>query len=115
MRRTTLITPRNEHHQLMVPETDAEKQLGANGGIPRPFSGLVFNFDPPQIATMTMEKTPMGLQIAFVGPDHVVHYVVDAKRRSGLYTSHLPSRWVIETFVMWQVLRVGDRVKFVLA
>jgi uncharacterized membrane protein (UPF0127 family) len=112
MRQTVLIAPNGERYQLLVPETDAEKQLGANGGIPRPYAGILFNFDPPKIATMTMEKTPFALQIAFVSPDQTVHYIVDARAHSGLYTSHLPSRWVIETFVMWRAFKVGDRVQF---
>jgi uncharacterized membrane protein (UPF0127 family) len=112
MRKTVLITPSGETHHLLVPETEAEMQHGANGGLPPPYTGIVFNFVPPKIATMTMEKTPMALQIAFVSPDRVVHYVVDAKARSGLYTSHLPSRWVIETFGAHHALRVGDRIRF---
>jgi uncharacterized membrane protein (UPF0127 family) len=112
MRRTILITPDGERHRLLVPETEAERTLGANGGIRRPYVGLLFNFDPPQIATMTMEKTPMALQIAFVSPYQNVTYVVDARARSGLYTSPRPARWVIETFGAWHLLKVGDQVRF---
>lgn len=115
MRKTMIYTPRGDHHHLLVPETEAEKQHGANGGIPRPYSGILFNFDPPRIATMTMERTPMALQIAFIGPDQVVHYVADARARSGLYVSHKPSRWVVETFLPWHVLKVGDYIRFALA
>jgi len=114
MRKTVLVTPRERVH-LLVPETEIERVTGANGGIPRPYAGLVFNFDPPKIATMTMRKTPMALQIAFVSPQGVVHTVYDAKARSGLYSSPLLTRWVIETFLPWHVLQHGDAVQFALS
>lgn len=112
MRRTAIITPRDGRILLLVPETPEEMQCGANGGIPKPFTGLVFNYDPPAIATMTMKKTPMALQIAFVGPDRIVHYVHEAPARSGLYMAPKPARWVIETFLPWHVFQVGDEVVF---
>jgi uncharacterized membrane protein (UPF0127 family) len=112
MRKTVLITPDNRRLPLLVPETETERTVGANGGIQRPYAGLIFNFDPPSIATMTMKKTPMALQIAFVGSDQIVHTIQDAPARSGTHTSSAPARWVIETLLPWRVLKVGDRVRF---
>lgn len=112
MRRTMLVTPSGSRLPLRVPETEAERTIGMNAGSPRPWSGMVFNFDPPTTPVMTMEETPMALQIAFVGPDRVVHTVYQAPPYSGLYASTKPTRWVIETFLVWNVLKVGDRVRF---
>lgn len=110
MRRTKIRVGR-EAHDLLVAETVAERVHGMNSGAPRPYSGMVFHFDPKSIATMTMERTTLPLQIAFVGPNRIVHTVYDAPPLSGTYSSPLPTRWVIET--MWNVLNTGDRVDFV--
>ncbi len=112
MRETVLITPRNGNLPLLVPETEAERVHGMNSGVYRPHGGMIFNFDPPSIASMTMEKTPMALQIAFVGPDRLVHTVYNAFPFSGIYSSPSLTRWVIETPAAWHVLHVGDRVGF---
>lgn len=110
MRSVAFDSPRDGTIHLLYPETEVERAIGASRGLPRPYAGVLFSFSPPVLATMTMEKTPMALQIAFVGPDRVVYSVYDAPARSGLYTGHKPTRWVIETFLMWHVLRVGDRL-----
>ena len=110
MRETALLTPRVAL-LLLVTETEAERSIGANRGIPRPYAGLLFDFDPTSgPVSMTMVETPMPLQISFIGPDRVVHTVFRAPARSGIYTGRLPTRWVVETLA--ETLRVGDRVRF---
>jgi uncharacterized membrane protein (UPF0127 family) len=109
MRETALLTPRGSL-LLLVPETEAERTVGANRGIPRPYAGLLFNFEPSEVPTMTMVETPMALQISFIGPDRVVHTVFRAPARSGIYTGRRLTRWVVET--PGETLRVGDRVRF---
>lgn len=112
MRETVLITPRDGNLPLLAPETEAERAHGMNSGVHRPHGGMIFNFNPPVWARMTMAETPMALQIAFVSPNQIVHTVHTAEPFSGVYTGVQPSRWVIETFASWQLLRVGDRVAF---
>jgi uncharacterized membrane protein (UPF0127 family) len=112
MRRTVLIAPGDRKIRLLVPETEAERIAGVNTGVPAPFGGMIFNFDPPSIATMTMEKTPRALQILFVGSDRVVHTVRHAPPFSGWYAGSKPTRWVIELTNAWNVLKRGDRVRF---
>lgn len=111
MRQTKIRTRRGDL-RLLVPTTPTERQIGMNHGTPRPFVGMVFNFDPPSIPVMTMEETAFPLQIAFLGPDRVVHTVHDAPPRSGRYSTSAITRWVIETYAALRLLRVGDRVDF---
>jgi uncharacterized membrane protein (UPF0127 family) len=116
MRETAIELPNRWRIYLLVPETEVERVRGMNDYVrPSPYTGMVFNFDPPQVATMTMEQTPMPLRISFVGPDRIVHTVHDAPAFSGVYTSRKPARWVIETIAPQQlgILKVGDLVRFV--
>ncbi len=111
MRHATLLTPRNGTITVLVPETQQERERGANVGLPRPYSGLLFDFVTPTDPVMTMAKAPMALQLAYVGPDRRVHTVQTAPARSGTYRSGKPTRWVIETFAMWNLYRPGDLLR----
>lgn len=93
---------------VLVPETERERQIGMNHGCRAPFVGMAFRFDPPTLATMTMEQTPRALFICFVGPDGHVHQVNGAPAFSGLHRSGRPVSWVIETTA--RILVPGDMV-----
>lgn len=97
--------------RLLLMETPHEMSWGANGGIPFGYDGLLFSFDPPVIPTMTMRRTPLPLRILFVGPDHVVHTMHDAKAHSGDYTTDRPTRWVVELPVASCALTLGDALR----
>lgn len=119
MRRTVLVAPSGNKIHLLVPETDIEREHGMNSGMTsRPYAGMIFNFDPPtRTARMTMERTPVPLQIAFVGPDHIVHTLYQAGPHTGIYEQNdgKITRWVVETYGPWKLLRLGDRVGFEVA
>lgn len=114
MRRTILIAPNGNEIHLLVPETQSERAYGMKGGMtPHPYTGMLFNFDPPQTwPQMTMKGVPISLQIAMIGPDRVVHTVHDAWADSSLYSSPKLTRWVVETYGPWHLLKVGDLVGF---
>jgi len=116
MRKTTLVAPNGNEIHLLVPETRSEREHGMNIGMTaRPYAGMLFNFEPPTAAArMTMERTPIPLQIAFVGPDRIVHTVYAAAPASGVFTQREGelTRWVVETYGPWNLLKVGDRIGF---
>lgn len=97
---------------VLLPETEQERVVGLSRGMPRPYWGMVFMFEPPAVARMTMEDTAVPLQIGFVDEDMVIRTVHHAGAHSGIWTSPVRCRCVIEVPPGIPQLKVGSRVQF---
>lgn len=94
---------------VLVPETSAEFRDGVNTRDFRGYDGMLFDYRSPQLVAITMEQTPIPLQLTFFGADRLAHTVIAAPPFSGIYRANWPSRWVMETRT--PTYRVGDELR----